>query len=387
MSVNRHLPTADAGELASFDATRMEGLLSQPEVPCASIYLPTPPSSGPEARIALAHGLQEAESALADQGLESAAVREVLQGVDGLLDERDLSAVGGASLALFLAPGVRRAYALPAATPLVVAVGRAFHVVPLVGLLADLEKFLVLALGQKATRLYRADRYSIEELDLGGDLSLDAVLGDDWKEGSLQQHSSSPRGATFHGQGSPLDEHKKELFRYCRRIDDHLSRRLHGETPLVVAAVGYVAAIYREASRYPNLIEGCIPGASERAAKLTLRDRGWEIVRDARSGVVEGELARWDRLLGTGKASADLREIVPAAVQGRVDVLLAVDGAWQHGRFDPESGEVTEMDERSGGEDLVNRSAVETLRRGGTVRSVTPEALTSGARIGAILRY
>ncbi len=83
-----------------------------------------------------------------------------------------------------------------------------------------------------------------------------------------------------------------------------------------------------------------------------------------------------------------LEDVVQAAHQGRVDVLLLTEGAPVAGSYDAEADVVEVATENTGAvADLLDEAAVQTLRQGGRVHVVSPENLPSEAAAAAVLRY
>jgi hypothetical protein len=102
---------------------------------------------------------------------------------------------------------------------------------------------------------------------------------------------------------------------------------------------------------------------------------------------VDGALAMYEHL-GSGRASADLEEIVRAAYDGRVLHLFVAQGAHPMGNFDDVTREVhTHGEEQPGDEDLINAAAVETLRHAGDVFVVPPAKVPHGSPMAAVMRY
>jgi hypothetical protein len=82
---------------------------------------------------------------------------------------------------------------------------------------------------------------------------------------------------------------------------------------------------------------------------------------------MEEAAALFRQAVGTGMASSDPREIVPAAYDGLVDSLFVTPG--QHwGRFEPETRAVDVHPQFSeANEDLLDFAAVHTFLNGGSV--------------------
>jgi hypothetical protein len=80
--------------------------------------------------------------------------------------------------------------------------------------------------------------------------------------------------------------------------------------------------------------------------------------------------------------------IVPAAEQGRVDVLAIGSGTRAWGKFDRSSGVVTLHPTRSAGDiDLLDAAVRQTLAHGGDVHSVEFADVPNGAQAAAVLRW
>ena len=88
------------------------------------------------------------------------------------------------------------------------------------------------------------------------------------------------------------------------------------------------------------------------------------------------------------KASGDLKEIVPAAVFGRVDTLFLPKGKQVWGRYDAEQNTVILHDQhQSGDECLLDLAAVHTYLNGGTVYVLPPEEMPREEVVAATFRY
>ncbi len=88
-------------------------------------------------------------------------------------------------------------------------------------------------------------------------------------------------------------------------------------------------------------------------------------------------------------ASSDLREIVPASHDGRVESLFVARGSYRWGRYDIDAREVRLQQRPSNdGQDLLDLSAVQTLLHHGKVFVVDPDNIPDdGGPIAAIFRY
>jgi hypothetical protein len=99
-----------------------------------------------------------------------------------------------------------------------------------------------------------------------------------------------------------------------------------------------------------------------------------ELVRLVNTRSARSALERFDKLIGTNHASADVQEIVRAASAGRVEHLFLLENGAVPGAVD-------------GGADLLDTAAVQTLRHGGDVQTLLETSMPSGGPVCAIFRY
>ena len=377
----------------------LEGLILEREGPCVSIFLPTH-RAGAETQqdpIRLKNLLGEArERLVAAKGVRPTEADEVLRPARGLLSDDIFWRYQDDGLALFLSPGAFRSYRLPLGFEELAVVADRYHLKPLLPLLAGDGRFYVLALSQNEVRLLGATRRSVGEVELGEAVpeSLADALRYDDPEKQLQFHTGTSGGggggrpAVFHGHGAN-DDSKDDILRYFRRIDRGLRDLLKGqEAPLVAAGVDYLLPIYRQANTYPGLLEGGITGNPEELSAEGLHERAWEVVEPHFSEAQREAAVLYKQFAGTGRTSADLREIVPAAYYGRIEILFAVFGAQRWGTFDPGAGGVDLHDEPEAGDgDLLDFAAVHTILNGGTAYVTSPDDMPGGGEVAASMRY
>jgi hypothetical protein len=96
-------------------------------------------------------------------------------------------------------------------------------------------------------------------------------------------------------------------------------------------------------------------------------------------------VAQYRQLAGTGRTAAEPEETVRAACEGRVETLFLPAGVQCWGRYDPAEGHL-EMHEAPmpGDDELLNLTAVQTLRHGGTVYLLPQEEMPERGCLAAI---
>lgn len=273
-------------------------------------------------------------------------------------------------LACFCAPDFFRAYRVPIQLDQRVYVNTRFYIKPLLPLLRSDARLYVLALTQESARLFETTRYSTREIGLT-DV---APVETNGKEKSLQLHShrapsrgGSTDAATYHGPGGATDRAKDDAVRFFQLVDRAVTRALRGQqAPLVLACVGFLAPLYESANSYGNLIKGKVPGSPDRWSEVELRDHAWML---AEPHFRQQQREAWNffqQASNTGRASDDLRKIVSAADQGRVDTLFLVRGAERWESVDTQHNTGDTAEEAKGAE-MLDYAAVKTLTNGGNV--------------------
>jgi Bacterial archaeo-eukaryotic release factor family 7 len=373
--------------------------LTQPvQGPAVSLFLPTH-RSGPDTRsyaradtIRFKNLLREAERRLASEGRRAGAGRALLGPARRLLHEPTFWQYQSDGLAVFAAPGVFRTFRVPQPFEELVVVGERFHLKPLIPILAGGGLFYLLALSQNEVRLFGGTRDGMDEIELTGvPRSLPEALAYDDPEKQLQYHTRTPQGpgkraAVFHGHEGDA---KGDLLRYFQQVAAGLQAFLRdARAPLVVAGVDYLLPIYREANSYPYLLEAGIAGNPDELSPRDLHARAWPLVSPYFRRGEQEAVARYRELAGTGKTANDVRDVVPGAHQGRVDVLFVALNVQRWGVFDATSGTV-ELREDPGeaATDLYDLAAVHTIANGGTVYALAPPSMPDEAAVAAVFRY
>lgn len=372
---------------------QLEHLAAQRNGPCVSIYMPTH-KTGRDVRqgpIRFKNLLSEAQAALKERGMRDLDIEDYLAPVRGLLDDNDFWQHQSDGLAVFRSPEGWREYRLPLRFSELAHVEDRFYLKPLLPLLSGDGRFYLIAISQKRVRLFECTRFTVREIDLTDvPQSLRDAVGYDWEERSLQFHTAmGGRPALFHGQGAPDEDEKEEIAQFFRRVDEGVRSLLEDQDPpLVVAAADYEITIYRDVSKYPNVVGEGVKGNPDSVKPDELREQAWERVEPLYRAAREGAAARFHDLLGTGRASADLTEVVLAAHDGRVDTLFVACDAHRWGRFDSGARTVIEHAQRENGdEDLLDLVAVEGLTSGSTVYALAADEVPGKGVAAAIFRY
>jgi hypothetical protein len=338
--------------------------------------------------------LREAEERLLSKGLRSPDVREMLKPAQRLGQEPRFWRNQSHGLAVFLTGEEFHFYRLPLPFEELVVISQVFHLKPLLPFFASDGHFYALTLSQNRVRLLEGTRHTVDEIDLESmPESMAEALQYDRFERQLQSHSDTSSGTgsrstMFHGHGVG-DRPKGRILRWFRVIDRELPNLLTGkQSPLVLAGVEYLFPLYKQANTYPHLLEEGIAGSPDELTPEELHARAWPLVQPTFMEAREEAAARYSQLVGTGQTTADVREAVLAAHRGRIDTLFVALGIQLWGKFDPSTVTIhVHEDPEPGDEDLLDRAAIQTILKGGTVYAVEPGQVPDDASLAAVFRY
>ncbi len=377
----------------------LETLIGPQDGPCISIYQPTH-RRGKEIDqdpIRFKNLLRDASDTLEQHGHRGGDISRWLEPARRRLDDGGFWRHQSDGLAVFITPDSYREYRLPLNFPERAVVANRFYVKPLVPLITGDGHYYVLVFSQKELRLLHGSRLALGEIDLGGvPTSLTQLLASEEYQKQLQFHTGTPgrggqRDAVRFGAGDSEADRKQIILKYFRRIDGALVDLLREEAaPLVLAGVEYLFPLFREATRYPHVLETTIPGNHDDTSTEELHRLAWERVSPHFRAV---ELESWERfqeLTGTGSnlATKEFDEVIRAAMTGRIDTLLVARGEQRWGRYDPTTDSVTVVDEQTAeSTDLLDLAVVNTLTKRGKVYVMGAERFTPDAPARAILRY
>ena len=349
---------------------------------CVSIYLPTH-RTGIEAAqggIHLKNLLSDAEEQLSEEGLRWDEIQNLTADVRHLIGDEEFWRYQADGLAIFLSSGLSKIYKLPISVPPRQTVSHTFDITPLLPMISGDGRFYILAISANDARLFDATRYGFEEVfveEVPRGMS-EALHADD-HERQLQFHSgagTSPKGggrsAMFFGTGDEgnMERQKVDYKRYFDKLDAALAPVLKRHpAPVVLAGVGYLLPIYREANTSANLLGGEVHGNKDRSTAEEIHKAAWEVAAPHFEEINAAPVEKFQELFGTGLASIDPNEIFAANFAGRVDTLFV-------------SHDLPEEQLQS-----INTAAIETLLKGGTIVALPPTEMPTEHPIAANFRY
>lgn len=262
---------------------------------CLTMYVPhidyDPNGATNPNQIELKNMLDQAETALLDDGVDPRDVRKTLLPAYELLPSREFLTLRGESLALFLHPKLSRYYHLPGDVPHLLSIGRGFSLEPMELTAGDNKPYLVLVLSHNNVKLYEGDRFTIRELRLKHfpDNMARALRIDEYpntKQSRYASPASNRRSSEItHSPYSESQTDKDMLLEYFHLVDASLRKFLQKkDKPVILAGVEYLLPIYRQANTSPYLKERVLTGNIDRERPDEIRRRAWQLIKEMEDG-------------------------------------------------------------------------------------------------------
>ena len=369
---------------------------------CVSLLMPTHPAGmeNLEDPIRFKNLLKQARAGIADRkGPDYDRIRDRLEIL------RD-SALDGyfwkghhTGMAVYCRPEETYLRGIPFPTPERVVINSRCYLAPLVPAISAAVRFRVLALSPKSVRLFDCSRYSCTLVDTPGwpnDLRDIEVFVEEQRQVGAHAEAASAgripsRDAVYYGQEGFDEgtEHKQRLLEYCRLVDRRLHATLgHPDAPLVLACDERLAPIFRETTVYPRVVPQTLLGNPDYRTAAEIHEDAWKLVKDEANETRDAAVLRYGHAIGHGMAATGLKEVLPAAHDGRIDTLLVAEDSQQWGKYDIDDRTVdlhkapTQSDE-----ELVNLAVIKAYVHGAAIFNVPTGELPDDKAVAAVLRY
>lgn len=365
---------------------------------CVSVYIPTS-RAGMEvdrnhAQITLINNLKILKLTLKDCNLSNTEIDEFLSPLYDLVNESQFWRHQSDCLAIFMNKQQLKYYTLPIDQDEFTYVSDHFYLLPIMPLFTGDGSFYILSLSLQDVKLFEGTRHTISEVDVEDLLpqKLEEVVGYDFQNKSLQFRSGQggDAGAIFHGQGSGKDDRNMEVEKFLRAVDKGLMMLIKDEeAPLILACVDYYQPIYAKVTNYNHLFPQNIGGNHEETDPFLLHEMAWLLVEEHFQKQRKKLGKKIRRMSSKGKTSFDLNDIIPAAMDGRVEILFVQHDKDKFGLYDKLNRSLI-IDEniKTSQASLYNLAAVQTWLKGGHVFVVEKDEMPfKGTNINALFRY
>ncbi len=371
--------------------------LSQERSPNSiSIYLPTtredPESKENRNRINLKNKIKTARQNLEQQGFQQKDIDQYLKPLYDIVEDAGFLRSLWDGLAIFLNERTFKYYTLPLDFDNVLYMGEDFYLLPLLRPVKENKNFYILSLNLHGVKLYKANRFSIEPVELEAFIpeQIEEVTGFDEYKDKVYQHRSAVVGGGqtfYHGHAKGEEEKKQEVQRFLRYVEDGLQNILSNKTePLVVASVDYIFSLFREVTGYKYLVDRNISESPRDENEKSLLKKAWQVIQDQ----LDRERAqKVKEYLDSNNKSFMIEDILPNVLYNRVETLFVNKKECVWGSLHHDTFEVSQHHQRQNGdEDLLNFAAVKAFLNNGRVYLMAPEEMPDGQKpLNALYRF
>lgn len=369
---------------------------------CVSIFIPTH-NSGVEVNekydiIIFKNNLQKAKSALAERGFDQKQTELFLKPAYELINEEGFWNNLQEGLAVFIADDFFEIFQVPYTLKEEFHINGSFLVTPLLPLIEKRHPFYLLVFSKHDCKFYEGNQFEMKKLEVEGLPSgIDDVVPFELKE-SRQTHrragaaagKSSMVGANFHGHGNGLSDEDEYLQQYYKEVDQTLWKEvLHSQhVPLILAAVDYEIALYKQISNYKHVCEDCLTGNFEHEDRQSIYLKAKEKLAPYFKEYVNDALKKfYDNSAGELSSSIP-EEVIAAAYYAQISDLFVEKNQRIWGSFDEKENQIEIHEQRQAGDDcLINNAIIKTLMNGGEVHLLDKEKMPTESSLAAFLRF
>lgn len=361
-------------EIAALNGTRSDA--------CVSIYLETTPLTQETgtSRIELGNLARQAREQLETAGFDKRRLAALQEQIDAVAEDDEFWRLQANSLALLVTPESLRTFRLANRLTSMVEVSDRFHLKPLLRAVTFPQSAFILALSENAVRL----------VEMHADLPAATIRID-----GLPKDAASAAGKSTLNDRAPSgriqgSEGQNVRFQqYARKVDAALRPFLAGrETPLILAATGRLAAVFRAVNSYPHLLPDDISDSPDRIADADLAKAARPVLDAADARELAGLKALYEKRADDGRATTDISDAARAATYGAVDTLLVDIDTVVAGTVDEDTGAVTFAETASAGTyGVIDEIAGRALASGARVLGVRRADLPGRGDLAAILRF
>lgn len=314
-------------------------------------------------------------------------------GYDLLRDENFWSDLSE-GLAVYIADGFFRYIKLPVNPHDEVLINSTFFLTPLIPVITSRDYFYVLVLSKKQAKLYRADEFGIQFINVPGmPRGVEDVVHFEQKDDEdlfRTDTQGAGAGASYHGMGTGRPDHKTNLAMYFDEVDETLWKEVlnRENVPLLLAGVEYLIPIYKEVAKYKPIWDEALTGSHEHENPQTLYQQARSIMEPYFQERIVKALNAYGNQSATELTTSIPEDVIPAAHYGRIAQLFALKGEHIWGTFDEMNNQLTmHSAQQDSDECLVDKSVIKTLLNGGEVFLLTEDKMPGRSKLAAIMRY
>lgn len=365
---------------------------------CVSIYIPTHRAGFETLKgqdsLNLKNQLKEIKLKLIQLGMNSKEIENFTAPVLDLVEDADFWRHQSEGLAVFLSHDIFENYTVPVRFEEFNYISSEFYLKQVLPVYNDNGIFHLLTLKKDEIRLFQCNRFRLNPIKLSDSVPsrLEDTVGYDYEQKQLQFRTTGGiNGGSMHGHGEGEASKKNELILFFRDVDKGIMSKLHDfqDFPLLVCCIEYYFPVYREVCTHRNLYPQFISINPADLDAKSLHQKAWQIIEPYFTRSLHAKKERFLIGIDKGKASSNIREIIPAVIQGKVETLFLIRDAEVFGIYDPTTGGISIQEEQSmANVSLMNMAAKKVFDQGGSVYLLNKEEMPEpSSEINALFRY
>lgn len=365
---------------------------------CISIFIPTHRSGNEVLRKldtqSLKKELKDVKIKLEQKELNQKKINALVAPIQELIDNTGFWRKQSDGLAIFLSEGFFKTYTLPVNFEAYNYIASSFYLKPVMPMFVGDGSFYLLTLQLENVKLYEMTKHSVTEIKINHLIPerLEESVGYDFEEKGLQfRNQKEGYGtATFHGHAESDHDRKSEILRYFRGINKGLMTILKDEhSPMLIASQEYLFSIYKGINTYKPLLENHMSYDPLETDKLVLLEKAWKTMGPIFDKERKEKIEHFEQYESTNRASSDINEVLPSALQGKIDTLFVRKDQDIFGIYDAVKHHVEiRENQESTHVSLLNIAAVKTFLQGGKVYLMEKDDMPNPfSKVNALYRF
>ena len=378
------------------DQNKLNELMNAEGANLVSIYMKTQRVSNNDAdRIRLKNQLKEAKNQLEQRGLEPRDIDKYLAPASNLETNPDFWQNRSDGLALFIGENGLQTFDIASPVGNRVFVGNQYHVSPLIPEISGQNRFFLLQLSLNDISFFDCTRNTISPVIIADLLptSLHEKLAAEGATfpGNVQHHSGNGPGQNgiFHGHGDK-DTTDEEATEFFRLVDQGLMTMLHDErAPMILVGTTERVSLYKSVSTYKYIVDEYVSGNLEHLDAVSLHNLAWEKMSPIFEEKDQSLRADFGTYVSEGRGSFNLLDIIPKAINGRVENLFLAEDSQTWGAYNWETNSISIHEQQQPNSIILEEMAArKTFEQGGSVHIMPQiELIKPQSNINATFRY